>query len=138
MRAQFAEPENIAMMRESIAFYEQFNENVGLPDVHIGLHQQGYLFLTTTDAGADRMRARVAIAAGRRLDDVELLTGDEVRRRFPYAAAEEIVAGTFRQRDGWLAAHEAAIGFARASGAPGTPAHDRDRNRIAQRTSRFP
>lgn len=118
VRAQFAEPENIAMMRESIAFYERFNENVGLSDVHIGLHQQGYLFLTTSEAGADRMRARVAIQHAAGLDDVELLTGDEVRRRFPYAAAEEIVAGTFRQRDGWLAAHEAASGFARASAAP--------------------
>lgn len=118
MRAQFAEPENIAMMRESIAFYEQFNENVGLPDVHIGLHQQGYLFLTTNEAGATRMRERVAIQRAAGLDDVELLSGDEVRRRFPCAAAGEIVAGTFRQRDGWLAAHEAALGFARASGAP--------------------
>ena len=138
MRAQFAEPENIAMMRESIAFYEQFNENIGLPDVHIGLHQQGYLFLTTSQAGADRMRARVAIQHAAGLDDVELLTGDEVRRRFPYAAAEEIVAGTFRQRDGWLAAHEAATGFARASARAGAAAHDRDRNRAAQRASCFP
>ena len=31
------------------------------------------------------------------LTDVELLSGAEVRRRFPYAAAEEITAGTFRQ-----------------------------------------
>lgn len=118
MRAQFAEPENIAMMRESIAFYERFDEHIGLADVHIGLHQQGYLFLTTQETGAARMRERVAIQRAAGLDDVELLDGDEVRRRFPFAAAEEIVAGTFRQRDGWLAAHEAAFGFARASGAP--------------------
>ena len=34
------------------------------------------------------------------LTDVEFLTGEEVRQRFPYAQAEEITAGTFRQRDG--------------------------------------
>ncbi|MEZ4768983.1 MAG: FAD-dependent oxidoreductase [Caldilineales bacterium] len=118
VRAQFAEPENIAMMRESIAFYERFAEFVGLPDVHIGLRQQGYLFLTTDEAGARRMQERVAIQHAAGLDDVEVLGGDEVRRRFPFAASEEIIAGTFRQRDGWLAAHEAAFGFARASNAP--------------------
>jgi sarcosine oxidase subunit beta len=51
MRAQFVEPENMAMMRESIAFYEAFAERIGLPDCDIGLHQQGYLFLTTQADG---------------------------------------------------------------------------------------
>ena len=52
------------------------------------------------------------------LTDVEFLTGDEVRQRFPYAQAEEITAGTFRQRDGWISAHEACFGFARAPRRP--------------------
>lgn len=116
MRAQFVEPENMAMMRESIAFYEQFAERTGLPGYEIGLHQQGYLFLTSSPAGADAFRSRVETQHRLGLTDVELLTGDEVRRRFPFVA-EEVVAGTFRQRDGWLSAHEAAFGLARASAA---------------------
>lgn len=118
MRAQFVEPENVAMMAESIAFYEHFAEHTGLPGHDIGLHQQGYLFLTTQPDGAQRFRQRVASQHACGLADVEFLTGDEVRRRFPYAAAEEITAGTFRQRDGWLSAHEACFGLARASAAP--------------------
>ncbi len=117
MRAQFVEPENVAMMRESIAFYERFAEHTGLSGYDIGVHQQGYLFLTTADDGPQRFRQRVATQHSLGLADVELLSGDEVRRRFPYAAAEEITAGTFRQGDGWLSAHEACFGFARASGA---------------------
>lgn len=117
MRAQFVEPENVAMMRESIAFYEHFAEYTGLAGYDIGVHQQGYLFLTTQPDGPHRFRQRVALQHSLGLTDVELLSGAEVRQRFPYAAAEEITAGTFRQRDGWLSAHEACFGFARASGA---------------------
>jgi sarcosine oxidase subunit beta len=118
MRAQFVEPENVAMMRESIAFYENFAEHTQLPGYTIGLHQQGYLFLTTDQDGPQRFRQRVAVQHAMGLADVDFLTGDEVRRRFPYAAAEEITAGTFRQRDGWISAHEACFGLTRASAAP--------------------
>lgn len=117
MRAQFVEPENVAMMRESIAFYERFAEHTGLDGYEVGVHQQGYLFLTTQPDGPQRFQQRVAAQHELGLPDVEFLSGDEVRRRFPYASAAEITAGTFRQRDGWLSAHEACFGFARASGA---------------------
>lgn len=117
MRAQFVEPENVAMMRESTAFYQHFAEQTGLDGYDIGVHQQGYLFLTTADDGPQRLGQRVAVQHSLGLTDVELLSGDEVRRRFPYATAEEITAGTFRQGDGWLSAHEACFGFVRASGA---------------------
>jgi sarcosine oxidase subunit beta len=112
-RAQFAEPENIAMMRESIAVFEHFAELTG---VDIGLHQQGYLFVTTEPDGYARARARVEFQRAHHLDDVELLTGDETRARFPYIAPE-VTAATFRQRDGWLSAHELTYGYARASAA---------------------
>ena len=117
MRAQFVEPENVAMMRESIAFYERFAEHTGLKGYGIGVHQQGYLFLTTEIDGPQRFQQRVAAQHSLGLDDVAFLSGDEVRRRFPWASAEAITAGTFRQADGWLSAHEACFGFARASGA---------------------
>jgi sarcosine oxidase subunit beta len=116
MRAQFVEPENVAMMRESIGFYEAFAERTGLPGYDIGLHQQGYLFLTTRPDGPEIFGQRVEAQHHMGLTDVELLDGDELRKRFPYLS-EEVTAGTFRQRDGWLSAHEAAYGLARASGA---------------------
>ncbi len=117
MRAQFAEPENMAMMRESIAFYQHFAQHTGLTGYDIGVHQQGYLFLTTDASGPQRFGQRVAAQHALGLSDVELLSGDDVRRRFPYASSPEITAGTFRQGDGWLSAHEACFGLARASGA---------------------
>lgn len=112
-RAQFAEPENIALMKESIAVFEKFRDLTG---ADIGIHPQGYLFVTTADDGYAKCRARVELQKSFGLDDVELLTGDEARARFPYIAPE-IIAATFRQRDGWLSAHELTYGYARASGA---------------------
>ena len=132
-RAQFAEPENIAMMKESIAVFEQFAETTG---ADIGLHQQGYLFVTTADDGYEKCKARVELQRANGLEDVELLTGDEARARFPYLAPREaITAATFRQRDGWLSAHELTYGYARASDAQflvDTPVIGfcRDKNRI--------
>lgn len=46
--------------------------------------------------------------------DSEFLSGDAARDRFPFLS-DTIVAGTFRQKDGWLSTHEATQGFAKGS-----------------------
>lgn len=115
-RAQFVEPENIAMMRAGIAFYERFVAETGLAECDLGLRQQGYLFLTTQQDGPERYRTRVAQQHALGLTDVEYLETEEVRRRFPFVTGP-ITAATYRAGDGWLSAHEATYGFVRASGA---------------------
>src|SRR5438105_1801755 len=47
-RAQFDNPEEIALVRESIALFEQFAEVTSLPGYDLDLRQQGYLWLTTS------------------------------------------------------------------------------------------
>jgi sarcosine oxidase subunit beta len=113
-RAQFEDPEDIAMMRESIDVFERFAEVVGIPGYEISLHQQGYLFVSQAEDGEARVRARVLKHRAGGLDDVELLSGDEARRRFPYLAPD-VKAASFRAKDGWLASHEATYGFALGS-----------------------
>lgn len=113
-RAQFSEPENIRMMKESIAFFEHFAEWTGLEDCDLGLRQQGYLFLSKAEDGLERLGRRVQAQRQHGLDDVELLSGDEVRRRFPYVGPAA-VAGTFRAGDGWLSTHALTYGLARAT-----------------------
>jgi sarcosine oxidase, subunit beta len=115
-RAQFAEPENLAMMSEAIRVYERFREETGLADCDIGLRQRGYLFLTTQEDGPARFRARVEAQRALGLTNVEYLDGAEARRRFPFVTGP-VTAATWRAKDGWLSAHEAAYGFATASGA---------------------
>ena len=119
VRAQFAEPENVAMMRESLAIFADFPAVLGLPPAaaDIGLRQQGYLFASTERDRIAVFAARVEQQHALGLDDVELLDGDEARRRFPWLAPDIVVA-TFRADDGWLDGCRAATLFARASGAP--------------------
>ncbi len=113
-RAQFNEPENLRLMLESIAVFEDFAEVVRLPGYDINLHQQGYLFLSGAEEGPERLRKRVEYQQALGLADVEYLDGDEVRRRFPYVGPL-VTAATYRARDGWLSAHELTHGFARGS-----------------------
>lgn len=115
-RAQFVEPEHISLMLESIDFYTHFAERTGLAEADIGVHQQGYLFLTTQPERIAEFRARVATQHAHGLTDVAFLDGETARRQFPYLSPE-VVAATFRAGDGWLSSNEAAQGFARASGA---------------------
>lgn len=113
-RAQFTEPESIRMMLESIAVYAEFAQEVGLAGLDIGLRQQGYLFLTGSDAGALKLAHCVGGQHRAGLRDVELLTSSEVRVRFPFVSP--LVAGAaYRAKDGWLAVHEVVHGFARGS-----------------------
>ena len=116
-RAQFDNPEEMALVREGIDFYANFAERTGLDGYDLGIHQQGYLWLATTPETARRQRELVDEQRGWGLDDVELLDGDEVRRRFPYVS-EDVVGARYRAGDGWLDVRRLLMGYVRASQAP--------------------
>jgi glycine/D-amino acid oxidase-like deaminating enzyme len=115
-RAQFTEPALAPLARESIEFFEHFAENVGLPGWNIGLHQQGYLFITDDEAMIADLEAAVAQHHELGVTDSEVLTGEQVRSRFPFISPK-VVGATFRRRDGWLSCHEVTQGFAKGSSA---------------------
>ncbi|MBI3971947.1 MAG: FAD-binding oxidoreductase [Chloroflexi bacterium] len=115
-RAQFDNPEEMRLVQESIAAFERFDEHVGLVGLDIRLTHQGYLWLTTTAEGAARQRRLVELQQSWGLTDVELLTGEEARRRFPYLAPE-VVSARYRPGDGWLDVKRVTNGFAAGSGA---------------------
>ncbi len=115
-RAQFTEPELASLAKESIAFFEHFAENVGLPDWSIGLHQQGYLFITDDEAMLPDLEAAVVQHHKLGVTDSELLGAEEVHSRFPFVSPE-VVGAAFRQKDGWLSCHEVTQGFAKGSSA---------------------
>ena len=116
VRAQFEEPEHITMMKASIEVFENFAEVVGLPGYDISLHQQGYLFVSDAPEGPTALAERVERQRSFGLEDVEFLSGDEARARFPHISPT-VTAATFRARDGWLSTHEATYGFAKGSAA---------------------
>jgi sarcosine oxidase, subunit beta len=116
IRCQFAERENIDQCTESLRIYETFRDVIGDPSAQINLVQNGYLFASTDDADRPVFEARVARQHSLGVDDVELLSGDEIRYRFPWMSPE-ICLGTFRQKDGWIDSVLAANHFLAASGA---------------------
>ncbi len=119
VRAQWTDPENVAMIRESLDLFARFPEVLYLPpaEADIGLTRQGYLFASTDPGQRDALRERVERQHELGLADVALLDGEAVRRRFPWLT-REVTAATFRAGDGWLDGRRAATLFARASGAP--------------------
>ena len=116
-RAQFDNPQEMRLVLEFIALFEHFGERVGLsgPPADIGLVHGGYLWLTTSPEGATRQGEIVRRQREWGLRDVELLSGDEARRCFPYLAPE-VVSARFRAGDGWLDPRRVTNGLAAGAG----------------------
>ena len=115
-RLQFDNPEELALARESVAFFARFADETGLAHWDIGLRAQGYLWCATDASTCSMQCVLVDRQRSWGLDDVELLNGEDARRRFPYLAPE-VRQARYRAGDGWLDAKRLAIGFALAGGA---------------------
>jgi sarcosine oxidase subunit beta len=115
-RLQFDNPEEMALVRESLAFFHHFEEESGLARFDLGLEAPGYLWVATDETLAARQCALVERQRGWGLDDVELIAGADLRRRFPYLG-EAARQARFRAGDGWLDPPRLTLGLARASGA---------------------
>jgi sarcosine oxidase, subunit beta len=85
-RLQFDNAEEIATVREGVELFDAFAERTGLDGWDLGLRHGGYLFCSLTDATLERSRRLVERQRGWNLTDVELLDGDEARRRWPSPA----------------------------------------------------
>ncbi len=113
-RAQFESHENIDLMLGSIEIFHHFRDVVKVADADIALHPQGYIYVTGDPAQAAAYRETVANQHQLGLADVELLSGDEARARFPYLGPR-VIAARYRAGDGWLSVHEMLWGFAKGS-----------------------
>jgi sarcosine oxidase subunit beta len=115
-RLQFDDLEELTLVRESAELFLNFREATGQDEYDVGVRQQGYLWLTTHERNAERQRALVARLHGWGQADVELLPGDEVRRRFPYVG-ENVVQARWRAEDGFLDTTQLTFGLVHGSGA---------------------
>jgi sarcosine oxidase, subunit beta len=113
-RLQFDNAEEIAIVREGVELFDAFAERTGLDGWDLGLRHGGYLFCSLTDATLERSRRLVARQATWGLDDVELLDGDEARRRWPWLSPD-VRGARYRAADGWLDVKRLTIGYAAAA-----------------------
>jgi len=116
-RLQFDNADEIALVREGVALFDAFAERTGLDGWDLGVRHGGYLFCSLTDATLERSRRLVKRQREWGLDDVELLTGDEARHRWPWLSPD-VRGGRYRAADGWLDPKRLAIGFAAAAANP--------------------
>ncbi|HYC06737.1 MAG TPA: FAD-dependent oxidoreductase [Candidatus Binatia bacterium] len=100
-RLQFDNAEELALVREGIDFMDDVAARTGLPGYDIGLVRRGYLFCAFEEASTIRQRSIVELQRTFGLDDVEILSGDETRARFPYVSPD-VRQSRFRQGDGTL------------------------------------
>src|SRR3954467_14811459 len=92
VRAQFSTPVNIQMSLYSIPFYAAFDELMGHPADY---RPQGYLFMATQASHMDYLRTNNALQRSLGLKTAELISGDNIRSRFPQLRGDDIVGGSF-------------------------------------------
>ncbi len=115
-RLQFDNFEELELVRESVDVFLNFAEVTGQDTYDLGVTQQGYLFATTDEGRAQWQKELVAQQHEWGQTDVEVLDGDEVRRRWPWIG-ENVVQARWRAGDGFLDPKQLTFGFAAGSGA---------------------
>jgi sarcosine oxidase subunit beta len=115
-RLQFDDLEELTLVRESAELFLHFEETTRQNTYPLGVQQPGYLCLATSPEIAARQRAAVERLHGWGQTDVELLSGDETRERFP-GVGDNVVQSRFRAEDGFLDTKQLTFGLAHGAGA---------------------
>jgi sarcosine oxidase subunit beta len=113
-RLQFDTLDDLELMRESVEFFLHFESITAQSTYHSGVRQQGYLWLTTSEKGEAHQRELVTRQHSWGQHDIELLTGEEVRHRFPFIGPD-VRQARFRAGDGFLDQKQITLGCVAAS-----------------------
>jgi sarcosine oxidase subunit beta len=107
-RAQFSDELNIAIALRSIAAFEAFGDR---PGWDIGLHQDGYLFLLTTEDEVEVFRRNVELQRANGVP-TEWLTAEQARERSPIIQVDGVLAATYCPLDGHASPESVVQGYA--------------------------
>jgi sarcosine oxidase subunit beta len=116
-RLQQDDPDELVLVRETVAALRDFAAFSGQARYDPGARATGLLSLTTTEEGAAAQRATAAHQRSLGVDGIEILDGDEARRRFPYLA-REVLQARVRMDDGVLEPRQLALGLLAGSAVP--------------------
>src|SRR5262245_28215731 len=111
VRHQFSNEANIRLSIESIGLLERFADDVGQP---VDFHQNGYLFLLSSQTSVDTFHQNVALQRSLGVD-VEWLDGAAAARLAPGLDASGVLGATFCARDGIADPNGVTMGFAKAA-----------------------
>jgi sarcosine oxidase subunit beta len=108
VRAQFSTPVNIQMSRYSIDFFSRFDEVMGHPADY---RPHGYLFCATNERHLEYLKANHQRQMALGVDNVELVSTDDILKFVPQLRVDDIIGGTFCQTDGFVDPHSVMMGF---------------------------
>jgi len=111
IRAQWSTAINIQFSLYSIAAFERFEQETGYGPV---LEQAGYLFVTATDEGESRLRKNFALQQGLGVPN-QWLSGADIASLAPYVRSDDLKAGTFSAKDGFIDPHGVVLGYLQAA-----------------------
>jgi sarcosine oxidase, subunit beta len=115
VRHQFSNEANIRLSIESIAMLARFRDEVGH---EIDFHQDGYLFLLSSEASVAAFRRNVDIQRACGID-VQWLDAGGAARLAPGLDTTGVLGATFCQHDGIADPNGVTMGFAKAAQAGG-------------------
>ncbi|MBL1437550.1 MAG: FAD-binding oxidoreductase [Rhodobacteraceae bacterium] len=99
IRQQFSDSLNVAISQFGVAFIKDTPARWGLD---LNLREQGYLYLSDTDSGAQVLRENHAVQRAEGAD-VDLLSPDELKTRFPHLNTEDLtLASLGLSGEGWF------------------------------------
>jgi len=111
IRYQFSTAINVRLSLLSLPMLDRFEEETGQA---IDLRKIGYLLLATTERNITEFRRNVALQHSLGVP-TEWLDGDEVRRRVPQLAADDVLAATFHGGDGLADPNGVVAGYVSAA-----------------------
>jgi glycine/D-amino acid oxidase-like deaminating enzyme len=96
IRQQFSLKQNVQMSMYGRDFLRSTNELLRVDDeeVDVQFQEKGYLFLASTEQGADIMRRNNQIQVDEGAD-IKLLDCKELKKRFPWLNTEDILLGSY-------------------------------------------
>ena len=109
VRAQFATEINIRMSLYSIGFFKQFQEETG---EDVGYRPHGYLFVATEQRHLDYLNANRKKQQACGLDNVEMLSREDIVEILPQMRADDVVGGSFCPTDGFVDPYSMMTAFA--------------------------
>ena len=96
IRQQFSLKQNVQMSIYGRDFLRSCNELLRVDDeeVDVQFQEKGYLFLASTEKGAEVMRRNNEVQVGEGAD-VKLLNSKELKTKFPWLNTDDIILGSY-------------------------------------------
>ena len=107
IRGQFTTPVNIQFSLESFKIFRNFKDIFG---VDPEFHKTGYLFLASTDEEFTGLQAGARLQRSFGLN-VETLSQETLKSRWPFLHTEDLSGGTFCDQDGYAGPYEVLQGY---------------------------